>query len=204
MIIAKIFKLKKRIRKKYFSYRYPLIPYFPQKKVKPDKVLLYKSGWSGLEFIIEDILNTFDIGRESCIEFGVEFGFSSVVFSNYFKQVKGIDTFYGDTHTVHKGDHYNNTKESLREYSNIELIKSNYQDWIYSDNSQYDFAHVDIVHNYKETFECGLWAVQHSKCCIFHDTEIFPEVRRAVYDIAKLTGKRAFNYPHNYGLGIIV
>ncbi|WP_425639464.1 class I SAM-dependent methyltransferase [Algoriphagus yeomjeoni] len=204
MNISKILKLKKKLIRQYYSFKYPLIPYSPEKFVKPEKVLTYKSGWSGLELIIEDILEMFDIERESCIEFGVEFGFSSVVFSNYFEQVKGIDTFFGDTHTDHKGDHYKETKESLREYPNIELIKSNYQDWIKLDKSNYDFAHVDIVHNYKETFECGLWAVRHSKCCIFHDTESFPEVRKAVFDIAKVTGKKAYNYPKNFGLGIIV
>lgn len=63
---------------------------------------------------------------------------------------------------------------------------------------------MDIIHTYKETYECGLWAVNHSKCCIFHDTESSPEVRKAVYDIAKHTGKKVFNYPHHHGLGIIV
>ncbi|WP_208327388.1 hypothetical protein [Algoriphagus zhangzhouensis] len=172
--------------------------------VKPKNTLSYKSGWSGLEFIVEDILNQFEINRKTCIEFGVEFGFSSVVFSNFFDNVKGVDTFLGDAHTVHKGDHYERTKEALIGYPNIELIKSNYKDWILNDINNYDFAHVDIVHNYKETFECGLWAVQHSKCCVFHDTESFPEVRKAVYDIAKLTGKKAYNYPKNFGLGIII
>lgn len=181
-----------------------MIPFKPNNRVKPKNTLSYKSGWSGLEFIVEDILNQFEINRKTCIEFGVEFGFSSVVFSNFFDNVKGVDTFLGDTHTVHKGDHYERTKEALIGYPNIELIKSNYQDWILYDTNNYDFAHVDIVHNYKETFECGLWAVQHSKCCIFHDTESFPEVRKAVYDIAKLTGKKAYNYPKNFGLGIII
>ena len=63
---------------------------------------------------------------------------------------------------------------------------------------------VKIVHNYKETFECGLWAAQHSTCTVFHDTESFPEVRRAVIDIAKAAGKKVYNYPYHNGLGIIV
>jgi hypothetical protein len=89
-------------------------------------------------------------------------------------------------------------------FENIELYKSDYQDWIKKDQTQYDFAHVDIVHNYKETYECGYWAVMHSKCCIFHDTESFPAVRKAVYDISKHTGKKVYNYPYHNGLGIIV
>lgn len=162
------------------------------------------TAWQGLELIIEDILERFDIKRNRCIEFGVEFGYSSVVFSNYFKEVVGVDTFEGDEHTLHKGDHFEQTKQRLSEFPNIELHKSDYRDWIKKDNSMYDFSHVDIVHNYDETYECGLWAVKHSSCTVFHDTESFPAVRKAVIDLAKASGKRVFNYPKSFGLGIIV
>jgi hypothetical protein len=192
------------LKKFIASKLYPLTLYVPQNKTVPEKMIEIPTAWKGLELIIEDILIHFNIGRESCIEFGVEFGFSAVVFSNYFKVVKGVDIFIGDEHTEHKGDHYERTKKSLEQFKNIELFKSDYQDWIKQDTHQYDFAHVDIVHNYKETYECGFWAAQHSKCCIFHDTESFPSVKRAVYDIAKNTGKKAYNYPFHNGLGIIV
>jgi len=192
------------LKKLILKLKYPLSRYKPIKKSMPEKMIETTSAWKGLELIIEDILNRFDIGRDNCIEFGVEFGYSSVVFSNYFKKVKGVDTFIGDDHTNHKGDHFDETKKSLLQFENIELFQSDYRDWIKKDNEQYDFAHVDIIHNYNETYECGLWAVQHSKCCIFHDTQSFPEVKRAVYDIAKATGKKAYNYPHHYGLGIVV
>ena len=178
--------------------------YYPIKKEMPEKILKVPSGWSGLELIIKDILDRFEIGGEKCIEFGVEYGFSSVVFSNFFKQVKGIDIFIGDKHSRFKKDHYEETKKSVVQYKNIELYQSDYRDWIIKDNDLYDFAHVDIVHSYKETYECGLWAVNHSKCCVFHDTEHFPEVRKAVFEIANHTGKKLYNYPFHYGLGIIV
>ncbi len=193
-----------RIKKSILKKRYPLTPYEPINKKMPEKMIECTSAWKGLELIVEEILDRFDVGRESCIEFGVEFGFSTVVFSNYFKKVKGIDTFQGDEHTIHVGDHYLETKNLLSEFENIELFKLDYRDWIKKDDEQYDFAHIDIVHNYQETYECGLWAALHSKCCIFHDTESFPAVRRAVYDIAKNSGKKAWNYPHHHGLGIIV
>lgn len=193
-----------RLKKIVANKLYPLTNYVPEKKSTPEKMIQIPTAWKGLELIIEDILIHFDIGRGACIEFGVEFGYSAVVFSNYFQKVKGVDIFIGDEHTKHKGDHYEKTKKSLEEFENIELFKSDYQDWIKQDNQQYDFAHVDIVHNYKETYECGFWAAQHSKCCIFHDTESFPSVKRAVYDIAKNTGKKAYNYPFHNGLGIIV
>lgn len=192
------------LKKFIASKLYPLATYHPLKLSEPAKTIDIKTAWKGLELIIEDILIQFEIGRDNCIEFGVEFGFSSVVFSNYFKQVKGIDIFIGDEHTEEKGDHYEKTKKSLAAFENIELIKSDYRDWIKNDQTMYDFAHVDIVHNYKETYDCGSWAAMHSKCCIFHDTESFPAVRKAVYDIAKHTGKKVYNYPFHNGLGIIV
>jgi hypothetical protein len=195
---------RSKIKKIILNRRFLLTTYEPIEKTIPEKMIQVTSAWKGLELIIEDILNRFEVGRDSCIEFGVEFGFSTVVFSNYFAVVKGIDTFIGDENTSHKGDHYNETKNFLSKFENIELFKSDYRDWIKEDNLQYDFSHVDIVHSYKETYECGLWAVKHSKCCIFHDTESFASVRRAVFDIAKKTGKKAYNYPYHNGLGIIV
>jgi hypothetical protein len=162
------------------------------------------SAWKGLELIVEDIIEQFGLPRERCIEFGVEFGYSAVVFSNYFKSVTGVDTFEGDVHTVNKEEHFEQTKQRLAPYRNIQLIKSDYKDWIAKDNQHYNLAHVDIVHNYNETFECGLWAAQHSDCTIFHDTESFPEVRRAVKDLSKKTGQKLYNYPQHHGLGILV
>ena len=154
--------------------------------------------------IIEDLINTFDLQRKQCIEFGVEFGFSSVVFSNYFDKVVGVDTFEGDIHTKNKNQHYEETQQRLSPYPNITLERSDYRDWIVKDNERYNLAHVDIVHTYKDTYDCGLWAAQHSDCTIFHDTESFLEVRKAVIDIAKVTGQEIYNYPFHHGLGILV
>lgn len=196
--------LRSKLKKYILHRKLPIETYEPKKLTKPTKMLHMVTAWEGLELIIEDIIERFNIGKESCIEFGVEFGYSSVVFSNYFKEVIGVDIFVGDEHTDHKGDHYEKTKASLAAFENIKLVKSDYKDWIIQDDRHYDFSHVDIVHNYKETFECGLWAAKHSTCTIFHDTESFPEVRRAVIDIAKATGKKVYNYPYHNGLGIIV
>lgn len=179
-------------------------PYKPKNFRKPENMLEIVSAWKGLELIVEDIIDQFELKRDRCIEFGVEFGYSSVVFSNYFKAVTGVDTFEGDIHTVNKNEHFEETSRRLAPYTNIKLIKSDYKDWIAADNQRYNLAHVDIVHNYNETFECGLWAAQHSDCTIFHDTESFPEVRRAVKDLAKKTGHKLYNYPQHHGLGILV
>lgn len=196
--------LRNSLRKRLSKIKYPLKTYKPSRKTVPENTLDVTSAWKGLELIIEDILERFEIKRDKCIEFGAEYCYSTVVFSNYFKEVKGIDIFIGDKHSGEKVDHFLETSDSVSEFKNIQLIKSDYRDYIKEDNEQYDFAHVDIIHSYKETYECGLWAIKHSKCCIFHDTESFPEVRRAVYDLAKDTGKKAYNYPYHNGLGIIV
>lgn len=162
------------------------------------------SAWTGLESIIEDILTRFSIERDSCIEFGTEYGYSTVAFSNYFQRVKGIDLFIGDAHSGLKTDHYLETQLALSKYANIELIQRDYRDYVQEDNAHYNLAHVDIVHTYKDTYDCGLWALEHSDCCLFHDTNSFKEVRLAVIDLAKATGRKIYNYPHHHGLGIIV
>jgi hypothetical protein len=193
--------LRTLIRERFLS---DIQPYKPRNLQTPENILEIISAWKGLELIIEDIIEQFELEQKSCIEFGVEFGYSAVVFSNFFDRVTGVDTFEGDEHTTNKEEHYEDTKRRLAEYKNIELIKSDYRDWIKKDTQRYNFAHVDIVHNYKETYECGLWAALHSDCTIFHDTESFPEVRKAVKDIAKATGQQLFNYPNYHGLGILV
>ncbi len=161
------------------------------------------SGWKGIELIIEDILKRNKINRDRCIEFGVEQGYSTVVLSNFFKRVIGIDTFEGDTHAGIHADHFTETKQRLSVFENIELVKCDYKDWIAGDEAQYDLAHVDIVHTYEDTYACGLWAAQHAACTIFHDTESFIDVRKAVIDIAKSAGKRLYNYPLCNGLAIM-
>lgn len=190
--------------KKLFKAERISIPeYVPEKLYEPERKLEVVSAWKGLELIIPDLMKRFKLEGSRCIEFGVEFGFSAVAFSNYFQQVVGVDTFEGDKHTMHKGDHFEQTRSSLEKYPNIELHKSRYQEWIKEDNTFYELAHVDIIHTYKDTYKCGLWAAEHSKCTLFHDTESFVEVRRAVVDIARKTGKKVYNYPHSHGLGII-
>jgi hypothetical protein len=84
------------------------------------------------------------------------------------------------------------------------LVRSDFRDWIKQDNSSYDLIHVDIVHTYADTFACGLWGAVHSQCTLFHDTESFPAVKRAVIEISRRTGKRFHNFPESNGLGILV
>jgi len=188
----------------YKRIMFPIPEYVPIRTSHPKDILDVSSAWKGLELIIADITERFNIASDSCLEFGVEFGFSTVALSNYFKKVKGVDVFTGDIHTIHKGDHYQLTQKALEPYKNIELFKIDYKDWIRKDHDHYDLIHVDIVHTYRDTFNCGLWSVEHSTCTIFHDTESFIGVRRAVLNIAKKTGKKVYNYSKCHGLGIVV
>lgn len=180
--------------------------YKPKKIERPERVADVGSAWKGLESIVEDILEQFGIPRDHALEFGVEKGYSAVALSNFFGKVVGVDHFQGDEHAGYS-DSYDKAVE-VCDYDNITLVKSSYQDFIENtpicNDCAIDLTHVDIIHNYKETYECGLWCAQNSKITLFHDTESFPEVRRAVEDIAKKTGKEFYNYPRHYGLGIVV
>ena len=178
--------------------------YVPLELHQPPKMIGVVSAWKGHQLIIRDLIRRFGLKTDACLEFGVEFGFSAVAFANYFKHVTGVDIFLGDIHTDHKGDHYEATKKSLAAYENIELVRSDYKDWIRADDRTYDLIHVDIIHTYEDTFNCGLWSAGHSQCTLFHDTESFPEVKQAVHDIAKETKKKFYNYPKHFGLGIVV
>lgn len=196
----------KQIRN-YLVYRER--PYLPSSYHSPLVAELAgtDTAWRGLEKIIKDIILRFGLKTNSAIEFGVEYGYSTSVFANYFAEVRGIDTFTGDVHSSIRSDYYELTKRNLSGFSNIQLIKSDYREYIANPeygNRQYDMAHVDIIHTFDDTYKCGLWAAQHAKCVLFHDTESFPEVKKAAAKIAKMTGRRFYNYAHCNGLGIVV
>ena len=42
------------------------------------------------------------------------------------------------------------------------------------DQTNHDLIHIDIFHDYANTYEAGRWAVDHSNVVLFHDTESFP------------------------------
>lgn len=188
---------------KFFSKK-RIQNYVPAILHEPEDLLNVVSAWRGHHLILKDLITRFGIKTEKCLEFGVEFGFSTVAFSNYFHEVIGVDLFTGDIHTVHKGDHYEDTKKCLEIYKNIKLYQADYKDWIKQDDTFYDLIHVDIVHTYEDTYACGLWSAKHSQCTIFHDTESFPDVKKAVTDISKRVKKRFYNYDKHYGLGILI
>ncbi len=185
--------------------RFKEINYVPTKMVTPARLIQSKSqAWVGLEKIILDIVEFSKIKTDNALEFGVEFGYSTAALANYFKKVTGVDIFTGDLHAGHHGDIYEQTVGNLRNFPNIELIKADYRDYILSCTDPVDLIHVDIIHTYEDTYACGLWSVEHSHCTIFHDTQSFPPVKRAVSDIAKRTHKKFYNYRKCNGLGIVI
>jgi hypothetical protein len=179
-------------------------PYIPAHRVPPARRLEVISAWEGIQNILADLIDRFHIKTDRCLEFGVEFGFSTVALSSYFESVVGVDIFHGDKHTTNKQDIYKETLDRMSPYPNIGLIRSDYRDFIQGDHGSFGLIHVDIVHTFADTYACGLWSANHSQCAIFHDTESFPQVKRAVAEIARATGKKFYNFQESYGLGILV
>lgn len=186
------------------SSKVDVIPYVPEFLQMPERVLPVTTAWKGIESVLADVMRRFNLKTERCLEFGVEHGYSTAALSSFFDSVIGVDLFIGDIHTSEKGDIYTATCDRLSVYSNIQLIRSDYRDWIAKDTGVYDLIHVDIVHTYLDTFTCGLWSARHSKCVLFHDTESFPAVKRAVIDISRRSGKTFYNFTESNGLGILV
>lgn len=182
----------------------PVLPYAPKRREAPVRRLEVTSAWAGIENILSELIDRFQIKTDVCLEFGVEHGFSTVALSSYFNRVIGVDTFQGDKHTINKSDIYEETVSQLSKYKNIELVCSDYRDFIEKEHGYFGIIHVDIVHTFVDTFACGLWSAKHSQCTICHDTESFPQVKHAVKEIARVTGKKFFNFKDCNGLGILV
>jgi hypothetical protein len=197
-------KYWKSVFRELISQKVPVLPYVPQHRNLPARVLEPATAWKGIESVLGDLIQRFRVGTNRCLEFGVEYGYSTAALSCFFDSVIGVDTFTGDKHTANKNDIFLYTQQRLAEFENIELMRSDYREWIAKDNTFYDLIHVDIVHTYADTFRCGLWSALHASCVLFHDTLSFPAVRRAVVDIARETGKVFYNFQESYGLGILI
>ena len=175
-----------------------VIPYVPLNREWPGLATQQPSAWGNIPTILKDIIERFNVKANSAIEFGVEFGYSTSALANYFTNVTG------DIHAGFKGDIYDMTKEYLSAFKNVSLIKQSYQDYIKDHDETYDFAHVDIIHSYEDTYACGEWCIKHADVVIFHDTLSFPEVHKACLDLANKYDLEFHNYEESYGLGILV
>lgn len=163
------------------------------------------SAWLGLERIVPDIIRDFKIPNELALEFGVDKGYSSSVLSNFFQKVIGVDTFQSDVHTGKRNsEQYDITKNNLKDFDNIELVQSSFEDYICNNENHYNLVHIDIVHEYDPTFKCAEWSVMHSDITILHDTESFPAIKLVCQHIAARHDMKFYNYSENNGLGILV
>jgi hypothetical protein len=162
------------------------------------------SAWKGLEDYIIPIIKHFNIQPTIALEFGVDLGYSSDIFSQVFKNVIGVDGFLGDSQIVHKqgDDFYNKVKQSFNN-TNVTIIRSLYQDFIKQNNDNYDLIHIDIIHEYEPTFECAEWSILHSNIVILHDTESYAQVKQVCLDIANKHNLNFYNIPEHFGLGIL-
>ena len=178
--------------------------YVPTRIVEGVNVINPKSqAWVGLEKVIPDIVERFNIKRDSAIEFGVEHGYSTSALGSIFKDVIGVDSFEGDIHAGFDSGLFKSASEALSQYNNIRLIRSLYQDFIQESNQRFNLAHIDIIHTYEDTFACGDWAMQHCDVVVFHDTQSFVDVKKAVRDLALKYKVKFYNYPGCNGLGIL-
>ena len=89
-------RLRDLLRLRKLRLRKPdAIDYRPARLEQPSRGLDIVSAWKGHEQVIADLIERFNVPRRTCLEFGVEFGFSTVAFSSYFDRVVGVDTFQG-------------------------------------------------------------------------------------------------------------
>ena len=189
-----------------------MIEYKPEYVRRPALVLdipappLVKTNWHGIESILSDLLLRFKVNRNIALEFGMEYGYSSVALSNFFTHVIGVDTFLGDSYSMFREDFVQDTRGCLNPYPNITIVQSGWEQFTKNqpDSIAYDLVHIDIVHDYEPTFACGLWATKHSPCVLFHDTVNYPQVMKAVEDVAIQQSLQFYNFNDCLGLGILV
>lgn len=168
-------------------------------------VRLYRGGaspWGGIAYVIKQLLEDFNVGRGQALEFGCEYGYSTAVLANYFDRVVAVDVFTGDIHSGPRQNFLQETQKNLIDFPNIELIQSDYRDFEIKET--FDLVHIDIVHTYEDTLACGQKALKVAPVLLLHDTVSFPDVFRAMLDLAAEFNCDAYNYLADYGLGILV
>lgn len=179
-----------------------MIEYIP-KIIDYPKVLDVTSAWGNNPTILRDIITRFNLKQDIALEIGVERGYSTTALANYFKRVIGVDTFDWEFKLDDNKRDVEAVRELLKDWANIELIKSRYEDFIINRNDRYDLIHIDVgydTHCYETTYPAGAWAVRHSDCVLFHDTISFPEVSRACVELSEKYGFTFYNYMQDFGL----
>lgn len=162
------------------------------------------SDWKGLEEFIVSILEHFEVSPNLALEFGVDYGYSTSILSQLFNNVIGVDSF---ENTTYDGKPQNNNfyEEILFSFvnTNVQIVKSTFEDFIKNNNSFYDLIHVDGIHNYDVLNETIRWATKHSNVVLFHDTMEYREVKRIGLEIASELEYKFYSIPFHCGLGIL-
>ena len=162
------------------------------------------TAWKGLEDYIFPLIKHFNINQNIALEFGVDHGYSTDILSQAFNKVVGVDSFIGDVHINHaQGYEFYSTVKNSFAGTNVEIVRTSFENFIKYNNNRYDLIHIDIVHEYEPTFDCTDWAIQHSDVVILHDTESFPEIKKVCQDISAKHGVGFYNITEHFGLGVL-
>lgn len=183
-----------------------MIEYIPRERDYPPVVSGQDATWGDISTILKDIIWRFIVPTKVALEFGVATGHSISALSYYFDRVIGVDTFREDITDVNpnRESKLYETLILLKDYNNIQLIQTRFEEFIKETYfHRYNLIHVDLIHNYDMTFDCGAWSLQHCDCVLFHDTMSFPDVMRAVTDLSVKYNCEFYNYPNKNGLGIL-
>lgn len=178
------------------------IDYIPKEIAQIPVCNALDSAWKGLDTILGDIIDRFEVPKNTALEFGVQYGYSTSAFSYYFNYVVAVDTFTGDDHCGKGDSYFEQTKGYLAGYKNIQLVESSFQDFIVNNDSRYDMIHIDIVHYFNETYKCGMWAIAHSDVVLFHDV-FHPDILGVCTALAHGYGLNFYCYESCCGLGIL-
>ena len=169
----------------------------------PIREIVHPSAWIGLEKYIPDIINKLNIETKAALEFGVDYGYSSEVFSNIFDKCTGVDAFLSDVHLGHEqGDEFYNRVKDAFNNTNVEIIRSSFEDFIKDNNNHYNLIHIDIVHHYQPTYDCAEWAIDHGDVVLLHDTLSYG-LTKVCEDLSEKYNLNYINIEPHSGLGVL-
>ena len=186
-----------------------IIPYIPEKRARPARYLEgWPTAWHPNEDILQQLLYDFNVKRGIALEFGSEHGHSAIALSNFFDKVICVDPWMQQI-TDQSKPMYDVVRENVSRYPNIILVRETWQEFCKPFRNgmphwlKADLIHIDAEHNYQECYGNGLWACENAPVVIFHDTVSFPEVSRAVSDLAEKFHRKFYEFQEGWGLGIL-
>jgi len=166
----------------------------------------YPSAWTGHSNLAIHLVNT--LNPSIIVDLGVDYGFSTFCFAYpQIGKIYGVDWFQGDIHAGHRNtypivmEQYDELK-SIYGISNIEFIKSDFNDLAKSWNVKIDLLHIDGLHTYeavKLDFETWSKFTTEDAVILFHDVESFPDTVGKFFN--ELDGYKLIN-TGSAGLGI--